>query len=877
MSLWRHLSSGLRRLTHRSAAEQEVVDEVEHLFESALTAHLERGATRAEAERRVRLELGSPTAVREEVRGYGWESLVEQIGAELRYAMRRLWAARLFTAVTTATLALGIGITAAIFGAIRPILLAPLPYPHSDRIVALWNRDDQGHVIDVTFGSIRELAERSRAFDALAMIKPWRPAWQSGERPERIAGQQVSAHYFDVLATAPALGSDFDPADDRPGGTPVVMLSDRFWRHRLGGDPAVVGKPVELEGLHYQVLGIMPADFENLTAPDTEVWTLLRYDLSEGRAWGHHLHAIGRLNAATTMRLVRQELDRIAGDPIADFPRPAWAALENGFLVRSLQEELGHDVRPALIALFVAAALLLAIATVNVTNLAIARALGQSRELSLRIALGAPRLRLVRQQLIESLLLALGGGLVALLVADLTLRALVALSPAELPRSAAMRTDWWMLGFVLALSLLTGLALGFAQALRSRREPRCDLRDALRPAAVGAHRSRGALVVAQVAMALVLLIGSGLLLRSLQNLFAVSPGFDPSNLLAMSIEVAGDRFAEDAATYAYFDQVLAAARRLPGVRSATLTNLLPLTGDSDRWGIQLEPSPPIDPNAPRTRGLFRYAVAPGYFETMGIPLRSGRLFEESDRDGAQRVAVISESLAREQFEGDPIGQRLRIGSGPLYAVVGVVADVRQVSLALDEGAAIYTPSRQWRWADAAMTLAVRTDGDPATLAPALRASIWSVDDRQPIVRVATMEELAVATEAKRRFALTVLGAFALAALLLAATGLYGVLASRVAERRTEIAVRMAVGAARKAIVVQIVRQGLALVTLGCVLGLGGAALVSRLLSSLLFEVAADDPSTFAGVVALFLVVGVLACCGPAWRAARVDPTRTLRS
>jgi putative ABC transport system permease protein len=878
VSLWRHLTHGLRALTRRSAAAREVADEVAHYLEEATAAHRARGLSPAEARRAARLELGSAaTAVEQQVREVGWEDLVATLAADLRYAARRLRAAPGFTAIAVLTLGLGIGATTAIFSAIDPVLIAPLPYPHADGIATIWDTGPDRSRLDVTFGTVAELGERSRSFEAIAALKPWRPTLIGGAEPERLDGQRVGWSYFRVLGVAPALGEDFQASDDRLDGGRVVILSDGLWRRRFGADPAILGRPITLDGDPYAVIGVIPRGFENVLAPAAELWTPLGYDLSQGRAWGHHLRAVGRLAPGVGVARAARDLDAIARSPVAEFPRPPWASLDGGLILTPLQEDLTRGVRPALLALLGAVALVLVIAGVNVTNLLLARGVQRRGELALRAALGAGRRRLLRQLLTESLLLAALGGALGMAVALAGVRALVALVPPGLPRAGAIGVDGAAFAFGLGLTTLIGLACGLAPALQgSRGGPHGDLPHASLRTTGGHRRARGALVVAEVALALVLLVSSGLLLRSLQRLFAVAPGFEPSHLLTLEVQTSGHRFDDDEVTRRFFDAALAAVRRLPGVAAAAFTSQLPLSGDEDLYGVHFDPSPPDDPG--EVRGSFRYAVSPGYFETLRIPLRRGRLLAEGDRADAPRVALVSESLARRRLRGrDPLGQRLRIGDGPLYTIVGVVGDVKQTSLALDEPDAVYVTAAQWRFADRALALVVRARGDAAALAPAVRRAVWSVDGDQPIVRVATMADLVAASAAERRFALILFAAFAMAALALAAAGIYGVLAGAVAERTREIGVRAALGASRGEILALVVRQGMALTGLGAALGVAGAAVATRAIAGMLFGVSPLDPATYLGVIALLAAVAMAACGVPAWRAARVDPATTLRA
>jgi putative ABC transport system permease protein len=882
MALWRQLTRGIRVLTNRTAADQDVADEVQHFLDQSIDAHLARGLSPEEARRAARVELGGTTVVREQVRAYGWENVVTSALADLRYAARRLRANPGFAAVSVVTLALGIGASTAIFSAVNPILFAPLPYPQASRLVMVSDAGPDRTRIDVTFGTYRELVERSRVFEALAVMRPWQPTLTGMIPPERFDGQRVSADFFRALGVKPAMGRDFDAADDRFNGPRVAIISDSLWRRRFSADTGIVGRDIRLNDNPYTVIGVMPADFENVLAPSAEVWTPLQYDPSlprDGREWGHHLRMVGRLSAGVSVEGAARALESIARDPIPQFSRVPWASMEQGLIVSSLQEDLTYAVRPALLAVVGAVLLVLAIACVNVTNLMLGRGAQRRGEFAMRAALGAARPRLIRQVLTESLLLALLGGAVGMMVARAGVDALVALSPPDLPRVGAISVDGAVFAFALALTTLIGLAVGLIPALQaSRGNLHGGVQESSRRTAGGQQFTRRALVVAEVALALVLLVGSGLLLRSLQRLFAVAPGFDASNVLTIQVQTSGRRFNDDAVRHQFFADALEAVRRVPGVRSAALTSQLPLSGQNESYGVEFESNP--TGNEDGEGAAFRYAVSPGYFDTMKIPLRSGRLLNERDRTGTPAPVVINESFARRRFPGqDPIGKRLHFGPStrPWDVIVGVVGDVRQVSLAAGRLDAVYIPTTQWSWADPMLSVVVRAHGDAAALAPALREAIWSVDKNQPIARIATMEALLEASAAQRRFALVLFEAFALVALVLAATGIYGVLSAGVTERIREIGVRSALGASRGNILALVLRQGMALTALGVAIGLGAAVAGSSALATLLFGVTRLDPATYISVAALLLAVSAIACWLPAWRAARVDATITLRA
>ncbi len=806
--------------------------------------------------------------------------LEDEMFQDLRYGSRMLLKTPSFTLIAAFTLALGIGASTAIFSAVKPILFEPLPYPQANRITMIWDFAADGTRLYVTFGTYRELVARSRSFDALAVMRLWQPTLTNTAEPERLDGQRVSASYFRALGVPLALGRDFEAADDQFNGPKVAIISDKLWQRRFGSDPTIIGRQVTLDDNAFTVIGVMPRAFENVLAPTAELWTPLQYDPSlplQGREWGHHLRLVGRLRSGVGTEQAKRELDEIARAPVQQFTRAPWAALKQGFIVNSLQDDITRGVRPALLAVLGAVLLLLIIACVNVTNLLLARGAQRRGEFAVRAALGAGRTRMLRQLLTESWLLALLGGALGMIVASFGVAALVALSPPELPRLNALRVDGAVFAFGLGLTTLIGVAVGLLPAWHaSRRDLHSELQQGSRRAAGGHQLTRRALVVAEVALALVLLIGAGLLLRSLERLFAISPGFNASQLLTLQVQVSGRRFDKDA-TDRFFAQAQEAVRQLPGVKLAAFTSQLPLSGDLDVYGVHFEQRPGDQHQGGQP--AFRYAVTPDYFETMGIPLRRGRVLDAHDVAASPGVALINESFAQRMFPGqDPLGQRLRIGGTdtPLLTVVGVVGDVKQVSLAADEVDAVYLPTTQARFTDRLLSLVVRAQGDAAALAPALRKAIWSVDKDRPISRVATMDDLLAKTAAERRFALILFEAFGLVALVLAATGIYGVLAGSVTERTREIGVRLALGAQRRDVLSLILQQGVGLTLSGVGIGLLGAWAVTRLLDKLLYSVSATDPLTFGGVALLLSSVALLACYLPARRATQVDPLVALR-
>jgi len=876
----------LNRLLRRAKVEGQLEKELRFHLEQHTADLIETGVDAGEARRKARIALGGPEQVKElcrDARGTRW---LEDLLHGLRYAARRLRRSPGFGVVAVLTLALGIGATTAIFSAVNPILFEPLPYPHAGRVMMIWYRGSNGARVNQSFAAYRELVERSRSFESIAVFKAMQPTLAGPSEPERLDGQMVTASYFSTLGVIPALGSDFQSADDRINGPNVVMLSDTLWRRRFGADATIVGRQVRLDDELCTVAGVMPPSFENVLAPSAEVWSLLQYDATlppDGREWGQHLRMVGRLRPGVGMEQARSELSGIAATPIPEFARQQGSTMDRGLIVDSLQGDIAREVKPALLAILGAVVLVLLIACVNVTNLLLARGAARRGELAMRAALGAGRLRILRQMVTESLLLAVLGGVLGMVVAEFGMRALVALSPQGLPRLDAIRINGAVFLFGLGISTLVGLAVGLIPALQaSGGDLHAGMQQNSRRMAGGHQLARRTLVVVEVALALVLMVGAGLLLRSVERLLAVPPGFQTSDLLTMQVQTYGRRY-NDANSHRFFDQALEAVRGVPGVTAAAFTALLPLSSDNSGFEVYAAEIQRQSDGQHVVANAMRYAVTPGYFETMGIPLVRGRLFDAHDiGDAPVRPVIVGESFANRNFPGqDPIGQRIRLGglrqTRPWDFIVGVVGDVKQASLALSQSDAVYVATDQWLWADRTLSLVARTRGDAAALAPEIKRAIWSIDKDQPIVRVATMDHLLAASEAQRRFVLTLFEAFGVAALVLAAIGIYGVLSGSVTERMREIGVRSALGATRGNILALVLGQGMTMAGVGFVIGFGGAVAGSNALVTMLFGVSALDTATYAGVISLLALVSAIACFAPAWRAARVDPSITLRA
>ncbi len=799
---------------------------------------------------------------------------------DLRYAFRQLRTNPGFTAVSVLTLALGIGASAAIFSAVNPILFETLPYPHAKQVVMVWEMRRDGGRNNGTFGAYRSLVDRNRSFEAVAVTKAWKPTLTGAVQPERFEGQQVSAGYFRVLGVPPAMGRDFQDSDDQINGPKVAILSNALWLRRFGADTAILGQVVRLDDNSYTVIGVMPPTFENVLVPTAEIWSPLQYDRSlpaNGREWGHHLRTLARLLPNVSVEQASHDLEGVLQSLIQTYPA---VRFPQRLMINPLQNEITGAVRPALLATLGAVILVLIIACVNVTNLLLARGAQRSGEFAVRSALGAGRPRLLRQLLTESLLLALIGGTLGMLLAEFGVRILVALSPPMLPRIGAIRLNGTVLAFGIGMTTLIGLLVGLVPAIYASRGNLQQTMQQNSQRTTGGHQfTRRLLVVVEFALALALLVSAGLLMRSLQRLFSISPGFNISRMLTLQVQTSSRKYDKDG-SIRFFNQAVDAVRQVPGVSAAALTSQLPLSGDLDEYGVQFESL-----QNGKTEGgysAFRYAVSPEYLETIGIPLLRGRLLNAQDTSTAPLAVVLSESLARHKFPNseDPIGRRLHVGpaDGPWYVVVGVVGNVKQASLALNESDAVYVTLEQWRFADPALSLIVRSRSDDLTsLVAPIKNAIWSADKDQPIARVATMDNLLAATAAERRFAMVLFEAFGFVALLLAATGIYGVLSGSVTERMREIGVRLALGATPGNILSLVVRQGVALTGLGIVIGLSAAVLASQAITSLLFGVSRLDPVTYIGVVLILVAVSVIACWVPAQRAARVDPSITLRA
>lgn len=800
---------------------------------------------------------------------------------DLRNACRGVLRVPRFAALVVLVLAVGIGGSTAMFSAIKALLLDAVPYPEAQRLVLVSDFGPDGAATPVAFGSYRELGSRSRALESATVALAWEPTLSAAGEPIRLAGQRVSASFFDTLGVRPSAGPGFAASADLPGGERQVVLGYGLWRERFAGDASLIGREIELDEARYRVVGVMPAGFRDVLAPAAQAWSLLQYDPAlpaEGREWGKHLRMVGRLRTDASIDSAAAELARIGAAPDADFVRAAHADLRRGAIVQGLRDALTQSIRPGLLAGSAAVALLLVIACVNVANLLLVRGAQRGHEFAARTALGASPLRLMRHQLFEVLLLALAGAASGLGLAQLALAGLARMAEARGAVAAFGAVDGPTLLFTTFIATTVGLLVGLVPAIQAaRRRGRSGLQPGGQRGTGRRRAARGALVVMEVALAAVLLISAGLLLGSLQRLFAVDTGMQARGVLSMQIHATGAGYRDDAALAAFYDRVLDAAAAVPGVISAALTSQLPMTDDRSEFGAYFEVL--ADEPADRGYNVLRYAVSTDYFATLGIPLQLGRGLAESDTASAPKVVVISQSLAQRHFgDGNPLGRRMHIGpvEAGWYTVVGVAGDVRQASLAASETDAVYVSPAQWHFGDRVRSLVVRTQGEPEALAAVLRDAVRAVDPARPITRVASMDTLIERTAGERQLWATVFTGFGVAALLLASMGLYGVLSVHVAERTGEIGLRLALGARTATVARALLGQALGLIGMGLLLGLLLASGATAALHSLLFGLGTTDPTTFLLAALTLGGVGMLACIAPLRRAVSIAPVQALR-
>ncbi|MBS0631481.1 MAG: ABC transporter permease [Verrucomicrobia bacterium] len=797
----------------------------------------------------------------------------------MKHAFRQLLAAPGFTAIAILTLALGIGACTAIFSVVNGVLLRPLDYPGPGQLTVIKDSKlPEFPEFSSSPPNFLDWRKELKSFANLAAAAGAPLNLTGNGEPERLIGLKVTDRYFETFGVQPFLGRTFLPEEDAVGKNHVVILSHPFWQRVYGGDATVIGRSLQLNGEPYTVVGIAPPGFG--LANKIDAWVPMAFtaeDTANDNRDSHYLGVIGRLKPGVTSAQANAELQVLAARLARQYPstNKSWSAFATPLLDYSVR-----DVRGILWILLGAVACVLLIACANIANLLLARATARHREISIRAALGASRARLIRQLLAESVLLALFGGLAGILLARWGLDALLALAPSNLPRTADIHLDLGVLAFALVLSIATGLIFGLAPAWFAART---DVNEALKQGTRGSTaggargRIRNAIVVLQIAFALVLLTGAGLLLRSFVRLTRVDPGFNPEHATVLRLTLPQKKYPGLSQRVAFADALLAKLAATPGVQSVGLTHTLPLLGD---WvlGFNIDGRPLLGPSEQPNANY--YAVTPGYFQAMGIRLVRGRLFTDRDTDKAPRVALISETLARQQFPNeDPIGKRINITVGPdaWREIIGIVGDVKQYGVEKPVTAQAYEPYAQKSFNTLNVVIRTASANADAALLATLRPTVYAVDKDQPVGSVRPLGDIVADSIARQRFATLLLTVFSLIALVIAAVGIYGVMAYTVTQRTSEFGIRLALGAQPREILRLVFTQGARLVALGLALGLLATFALSCAIESMLYNTSTRDPLTLAGITALFALVSALACLLPARRATKVDPLTALRS
>ncbi|HKE57002.1 MAG TPA: ABC transporter permease [Pyrinomonadaceae bacterium] len=798
---------------------------------------------------------------------------------DIRYAVRNLVRRPGFTVIAVVTLGLGIGANTAIFSAINALLLKPLPLPEPDRVVAIWDKAPSRGVVhnEVSMANYLDWRAQSQSYEHLALYRWWSTNLTGVESPERIQGFLVTANFLDALGMKPLMGRNFTTEENQPGKDLVAIITYSLWQRRFGGDPNILNKTIKLNSLTRTVIGVMPERFNFPKGAEVYAPLPITPEMTGQRDF-HSYYVVGKLKPGASPQSAQAEIDNIMATLEKEYPNTNTGLGAN---VYPIVKDTVRQYDTALWIMLGAVGFVLLIACANVANLMLARATGRQKEIALRAALGASRWRIIRQLLSESLIVALLGGVLGTLIGFWGIDALRAANPGD---AAKFAPGWYQLGlnfpvlvFTLGLSVLSGLVFGLAPAWQTSKP---NLNDALkeggRQTGGGSHRLRSSLVVFEVALSLVLLVGAGLLFRSFLTLVKTDAGFNPDNILTMNLILPGAKYKEEAQRFAFYNDLLQRVQHLPGIESAAFVNYLPLGGanSSDNYLVEGAPEPP-----PGKENDGRYRVCtPDYFQTMGIRLRSGRGFTEQDKAGTPPVVIVNEALARKHWPNqEAVGKRIRfygpLDKAPWIEVVGVVQDVKH-ELDLPVTPEFYLPHAQDSWN--AMILVAKTRVEPTSLAPQIRQQVWAIDKDQPVFDVFTMQQVRSMSVTLQSFSSVMLAIFAAVALVLAAVGIYGVMAYAVTQRTHEIGIRMALGARGSDVVKLIVRQGMVLAITGVVLGVAGSLALTRFMAKLLVGVEPTDPLTFAAVSFCLLAAALLACYLPARRATKVDPLVALR-
>ncbi|HMG33330.1 MAG TPA: ABC transporter permease [Blastocatellia bacterium] len=809
---------------------------------------------------------------------------MEALIQEIRHGLRSLLRNPSFSIIAVLALALGIGVNSSIFSVVNGVLLKPLSYRNPDQLVRIWEKWGGFDNGSISYPNFKDWRQRNQSFEKMAAYRWTGFNLTGGDRPERLSGRQVSSELLEVLGVAPAFGRNFRPDEDREGANPVAMISDSLWHRRFGGDPSVLEQSLILNDQPYQIVGVLPADFNYLDrAPDVLVPIEATKERSlKERAWHPGTQVVARLKTGVTLEQARADMTSIAGALGEEFPT---TNKEHWVTVGSLYDAMVGDVRKLLLLLIAAVAFVLLIACANVANLMLARASARQKEMAIRSALGASRLRIIRSLLVESVTLALIGGALGLVVTywgtELALKAL----PDALPRVNEIKVDANVLLFTAVASIITGIVFGLAPALQAS-NPNLNetLKEGGRSGSSGRQGLRSTLVVAEIAISLVLLVGSGLLIRSFIALNRVNPGFDDRNLLTFDVSLSSKEFAEAAKVRRFFKQLLERIEARPGVQAAAMTDLLPLNGgDNENWFYitnRPKPSPSELPLA------MSYITSPGYLNAMKIPLVQGRFFEESDTLTSVPVMVIDEHMAAQYFPGEnPLGQHISVPTPEKaidFQVIGIVGHVKQENLDTTEGAFIgvqmYISFQQVpdEFIFPSSTIVVRTNANPSSYVGPMRDDLASIGGNATLSDAKTMEQHKGNLIADRRFTLILVGVFAALALVLASIGIYGVISYSVEQRTREIGIRTALGASPRHVLGMVVGGGAKLAIIGIAIGTVGGLVLTQLIRAFLYSVSPSDPLTFTGIALVLAAVAIIASYVPARRAMKVDPNTALR-
>jgi putative ABC transport system permease protein len=864
--------------------DQEFADELQTHLEMLTDENVRRGMTPEEAKRAARIRLGGHTQLRETNRELHGLPYIEAFLQDTRYAFRMLRKNPGFTAVAVITLALGIGANTAIFSVVYTVLLKPLPFTHPDQLFTAFQANTQQGIAETgcSYPNFEEWRAQNQVFSEMAGILAHQLTLTGRGEPSVVNTSVVTPELFALLDVKPLAGRIFFPQDGKQGAPPVVLVSEDLWRGRFGADPGIIGTSIDLDKRPFTVIGIIPAAFRTpFFNTKQEVWIPLVQDpvfsIFMPQRGVHLLPALGRLKAGVSVAQAQAEMDAISERLAAEFPGE-----NSGWTVRlvPLQKEIVGDVRTELLVLLGAVGLVLLIACANIANLLLTRATSRSKEIAVRTALGAGRVRIIRQLLSETAVLGLLGGAVGIALAYWGVKALSSFLPSTLPQMNPIRVDYFVLGFALLLSAIAGMAFGLVPAMFAAN---ADIQSALREGGRSGEsrnrrRARSFLAVAEISLAMVLLVTAGLLLRSFARLTSVSPGFDAQHLVKADISLPQFQYSTPQQWAAFSAELLARIQSQPGLQDSAVVVPRPIADINVTLPFDIVGNPPLSAGTSRTADYV--SISPDYFRVMGIPLLAGRFFNQQDISSAPRVSIISAAMARLYFPNqDPLGKRITFGfpqgsGGATREIVGIVGNVRDVALGQNPGAIMYVPFAQAPFWGA--NLIVKSTLSTSSVAAAIRQEVQRIDKDLPVTDVAKMPDLIDASVDQPRFRMFLLGLFAVMALLLAATGIFGVISYSVSRRTNEIGIRVALGASRNAILSMILRETLVLTLTGLAVGLPCALAASHLVGHMLFNVSANDPATLAAVAFVLASVAALAGYIPARRAMRVDPMVALR-